>query len=185
MSITGGENFVIVQDGATVIDPCNPPPQTPTVQLNSCELAASYIPNLSYQWYMDIAVISSANSRFYTVDQSGYYYVVVADSNFCTAQSQDVFVNYPACMPTGVKELDNAFRFEIYESAGDQWHLIVGNESIGSQLEIFNAVGQLVMKAEIKNQQDEIDARSFTTGIYFARLSDARAHFLVKKISKF
>ena len=185
MTVTGGENFVIVQDGATVIDPCNPPPQTPTVQLNSCELAASYIPNLSYQWYMDSAVISSANSRFYTVNQSGYYYVVVADSNFCTAQSQDVFVNYPACMPTGVQERGEIFSFEIYESIDDQWQLIVGKESIGNYLEIFNAVGQLVVKTEVKNQHSEIDARTFSTGIYFVRLSDRSEQVLVKKISKF
>ena len=156
----------------------------PVVQANNCDLAANYISNVSYQWYTNSVVISGAVTRFYTANQTGYYYVVVADSNFCTAQSQDVFIDYPNCSPTGVREITNDLKFEIYELATGSWRLMVGENFIGSEVEVVDAVGRIVLKSTISNQQSEIDARAFASGIYLVRVMNGENKFAVKKMSK-
>ncbi len=157
---------------------------TPVVQLNNCDLAATFIPDVSYQWYVNSNFVSGAITRFYTVDQTGYYYVVVADSNFCTVQSQDVFVNYPACLPTTVQEINNDLSFEIFSMPNGNWQLVVGDDFIGGEVEIFDAIGKLVLKSVIKSTESEISSQGFASGVYFVKSCNSKGKPVLKKCLK-
>jgi len=158
---------------------------TPTVQENNCDLAASLIPNVAYQWYVNSAVIPAANTRFYTVDQGGYYYVVVADSNFCTEQSADVFVSYPACMPTAVKETGDDLSFEVYELSNSTWQVTVSDIFSAGAVDVFDAMGRNVLKSEIGNQKSELNVSGLSSGMYFVRVENRDGKFGVQKMMKF
>ena len=109
--------------------------------------------------------------------------VIVADSNLCTSQSADVFVSYPACLPTGVEEISELV-FAIYPITITSWQLIMGHEYTGCEIEIIDAIGQSVLKSAINNQQSEIDVSRFSSGIYFVRVYNNDKKFSMKKILK-
>ncbi len=157
---------------------------TPVVQANNCDLSATFIPNVSYQWYVNTTFISGAITRFFTVDQTGYYYVVVADSNFCTVQSQDMFVSHPACLPTNIAEVKSDLIFEIYEQANSNWNLIVGDDFVGSEVEIFDAIGRLAFKTVISDTQLEINGKNLASGVYLVRGHNDKGKSVVRRCFK-
>jgi hypothetical protein len=171
ISLTGGQNIIVVQNGA-VANPCQPPLTTPVVQLNFCDLAADLIPNVSYQWYNNGNSISGANTRFYTASQSGYYYVVIADSNFCSAQSQDVYVSFPSCNGTGVEETRNEILINIYPNPinGESVWVSTSIPLKNTELKLFDVAGRLMESVSINKTPAEISIADFSAGVYVVQL---------------
>lgn len=167
MALTGGQNVVITQSG-TPLNPCAPPLPTPEVELNYCDLAAALIPNVSYQWYNNNSIISGANTRFYSATQSGYHYVIIADSNFCSAQSQDVYVSYPACSGTGIEETGSEPRLSVYPnpSNGGSVFIQAPNNFVTTDLRIYDTKGCLVAIHTMDKTPAEISVESFPAGVY-------------------
>ncbi len=184
MDVTGGENFLLVQYGSVLPDPCNPPPVAPVVQLNNCELAAGFVPNVSYQWFRDSSLVSGATSRFYSASLSGYYYVIIADSNFCTAQSQDVYVSYPACLATGVSEVNHDLSFVVFEMGVGSWKLEVGRNFIGGEVEVFDVIGNVVFASVIGHRSSVINSSAFAKGVYLVQVESRDGLGLVRKVVK-
>jgi len=152
---------------------------SPTVQLNNCDMAATFIPNALYQWYVNGSLIPSATSRFYTASQSGYFYVV-ADLNSCIAQSADVFVNYPACLPAGMEENSSDFDFQMHNMGKNDWKFIT--EPSCRSLEIFDALGQIILKENLQSRESIINLNRFLAGVYFVKISNHKNSYAVKKI---
>jgi len=173
-SQTAQSNTIQMQIGGSVI---------PDVQLNGCELAAQYIPNESYQWYANSSLLQGAVTRFYTAAQTAYYYVVVTDADLCRAQSADVYVNYPACISTGVDNLSAGLDFAVYEVQQNQWK-VTANTTHLCEMDVYNAQGQLLYKAIVENGMHIVDTESFAVGVYLVRLKTADLQYLVKKIMK-
>lgn len=170
-SQTAQSNAIQMQIGGSVI---------PDVQLNGCELAAQYIPNVAYQWYANSSLLQGATTRFYTAAQTAYYYVVVTDADMCRAQSTDVYVNYPACTTTGINEPDHT-AITIYETQPDNWKVAVNSRQV-CYLELFNAQGQLLYSAAVENGTHVFNTQGFAAGIYLVRIKTDDLQYLVKKI---
>lgn len=156
----------------------------PTIQQNDCELAASFIPNVAYQWYVNNNLITGASSRFHSATQTGYYYVVVADSNFCTTQSADVYIDYTTCTTTGINETNAENVFGIYPSGNNTWEIVAGNIVNNSRAEVYNAIGQLIAIQDIKNGHSQINLTSTSAGIYLIRLTGGGNRCAIKRICK-
>lgn len=165
MQITGGNTVTVYQQGALPLDPCNPPLNTPAVQLNFCELATPLLPGISYQWFLDGSLITGATTRFYTVNQSGYYTVQIADSNFCTAQSADLFVSHPACMPVGIPTLATGGSFQFYENENGDWVLESNEKLDGSHLVLYDITGREIQKNQLQ-QTTVIPTHHLPAGVY-------------------
>jgi N-acetyl-anhydromuramyl-L-alanine amidase AmpD len=173
-SATAQSNAIQMQIGGSVI---------PDVQLNGCELAAQYIPNVSYQWYANNNLLQGATTRFYTAAQTAYYYVAVTDADMCRAQSADVYVNYPACTATAVEDLSAGLDFAVYEILQNRWKLTVNTTTL-CDMDVYNAQGQLLYKTAVENGAHVFDTESFAAGVYLVRLKTADLQYLVKKIMK-
>lgn len=165
IQITGGNIIAVYQQGATPVDPCNPPLATPLVQQNFCELATPFLPGISYQWYINGSLINGATTRFYTVNQSGYYTVLIADSNFCTAQSADLFVSHPACMPVGIAALATGGSFQFFENENGDWVLESNEKLDGSHLVLYDITGREIQKNQLL-QTTVIPTQHLPAGVY-------------------
>lgn len=170
ITLTGGQTVVVTQQGTPQVNPCNPPLAAPTVSVNGCDLATANTPSLSYQWYVNGDAIPDANTRFHTADTSGYYYVVVADSNFCTAQSTDVYVAHPDCNPTGIEDVNDVFSFSIYPNPAYDV-LTVQVSAVNTALNIFDATGRLVQSYVITNNIQTIGINELAKGMYYLKTS--------------
>lgn len=172
ITLTGGQTVVVTQQGTPPVNPCNPPLATPTVSVNACDLATTNVPSLSYQWYVNGNLISNANSRFHTADTSGYYYVVVADSNFCTAQSADVYVAHPACETTGINEVNEEFSFSIYPNPANSEISIQTNLNTATQFYIYDATGRLLNIHRLTDKTQTISISTLASGVYYVRIEN-------------
>ncbi len=157
---------------------------TPAIQKNGCELAADFIPNVAYQWYVNNNNIPGAVTRFYTANQSGYYYVIVADSNFCTNQSADIYVAYPACLPTGVSEVSDPSDFSLYPSGNGTWRLRHPNYKVLSVLKVFDALGREVESRKVTDYITDINLTHLPAGVYLLQLSNSSNWQAARRIIK-
>ncbi|HYV92186.1 MAG TPA: T9SS type A sorting domain-containing protein, partial [Chitinophagales bacterium] len=136
----------------------------------------------SYQWQFNTADIPGATNQSYTILQTGYYTVVVSDSNGCI-NSFTVYVL--------ISDIDDAIgdaNISIYPnpSSGDfivEWLNGLMVEPIS--IDVINALGQMVFSSSEKTYSSafkkEIDLNDVTDGVYFIRIKTANA-FIRKKI---
>jgi hypothetical protein len=146
-------------DGYTVAQQVtigNNVPVIPTVALVGIHLESSVGQN--YQWYFNGNTIVGATNLTYTPLQSGYYSVLVTDSNGCLAQSQEF---YFAVTNLNHKLVDNDIK--VIPNPAQQSISIVSNKFI-SNISIVDMAGRMVIQsAENKN----IDVSFLNSGIYF------------------
>jgi len=136
----------------------------------------------SYQWQLNSADIPGATNQSYTILQTGYYTVVVADSNGCK-NSTTLYV-----LISGVDEVNNVVNLSIYPnpSSGSfivEWlnGLMVGEVSI----DVVNTLGQKVFsfskKISSSHFKKEIDLSHVARGVYFIEIKTGN-EFVRKKI---
>jgi len=155
-------------------------PPFPTITQVDYTLTSS--PASSYQWQFNTADIPGATNQSYTILQTGYYTVVVSDSNGCI-NSFTVYVL--------ISDIDDAIgdaNISIYPnpSSGDfivEWLNGLMVEPIS--IDVINALGQMVFSSSEKTYSSafkkEIDLNDVTDGVYFIRIKTANA-FIRKKI---
>ncbi len=132
---------------------------------------------VSYQWYLNGSAISQAQNATYIALIPGSYQVQVSDSNGCKAISNDIQI-----ILTGLQEVVED-EFNVYPNPTQNGNIMftTGAEYLGSEFEIFNAAGQIVIKSEIKTRQFEINL-SAEHGIYFMRVNSAHKTVIRKLI---
>ena len=130
----------------------------PSVQLNQCDFDAQNIPSVFYQWYLQGNPINGATTRFYTVGQTGYYFVKVSDSLGCSAQSPDTFVSYPACLTSGIEAISGLPVFEIYPNPAYNEITISYTNPIleDTYIEISDLIGQTVYRTSLNHTTEGI-----------------------------
>lgn len=184
--LTGGQSVLIVQQGVTP-DPCDPPLAVPAVQANFCDLAAQLIPNVSYQWYNGNGLIQGANSRFYTVAQSGYYYVVVSDSDFCSAQSADVYVAYPICMGTSLDDVSESSYLIISPNpmSGSNLQVQINSDFIFGELTVQDVLGRIIVKKRAESEVFPLNLEYLASGTYYIYVKAVSGKTLCRKLVKY
>ncbi|MBK7147610.1 MAG: N-acetylmuramoyl-L-alanine amidase [Bacteroidetes bacterium] len=177
IDLTGTDYVNIFQEGV-VNDPCLPPMEAPIIQQNFCELSTPLLPGVSYQWFLNGNLISNANTRFYTVNQSGYYSVQVADSNFCTAMSADVYVVHPAC--TGLSSGDAAAgQTEFTPIARNVWSIHTTAQQSIKNCYVYDMAGKLIQQSQ---HPSIINLGHVSAGLYLCVLEDATGKLVFRKL---
>lgn len=167
-SATGSDTLTL-PDFITV----NPTPPFPTITQTGSTLTSSAAAN--YQWQFNSIDISGATNQSYDVSQSGYYTVLINDSNGCSsAASVNVLLE-------GTSAITKEGGLLIYPNPSNgtffiEW--LKRPEPMNDiTIEIFNAFGQRIYSSNEKNfiyysQNDEINLGDATTGIYFIEIKN-------------
>ncbi|HYV94305.1 MAG TPA: kelch repeat-containing protein [Chitinophagales bacterium] len=139
----------------------------------------------SYQWQFNTIDIPGATNQSYTILQTGYYTVVVGDSNSCK-NSFTVYV-----LITGIHDVMSDANISIYPNPATDGLMVewlngyAGNEI---SISILNALGQEIYSSELSrstgtlaNWKKEIDLHDAASGVYFIEIKSQNI-FLKKKI---
>jgi hypothetical protein len=133
-------------------------------------------PANSYQWLLNGQPIPGANSQIYIAQSSGSYSLQISDNNGCTATSTPVSV-------TGLENL-SVPEISVYPNPSNgSWQLTVGNSLPGLTVEVYDAMGQIVFRQEVKGDKSEINIPGVANGIYELRIALPQG-MAVKKLVK-
>ncbi|WP_425509618.1 T9SS type A sorting domain-containing protein [Xanthovirga aplysinae] len=84
---------------------------------------------------------------------------------------------------TGIQDLNETALTYAPNPAGNYFQIKGIQSGKTYQIKIVNTLGQTLMRREIKNEQDQIDIRSLSNGLYMVQIEGATSqHFrLIKK----
>jgi len=163
----------------------NPTPPFPTITQVGYTLTSS--PAYSYQWQFNSANIPGATNQSYTILQTGYYTVVVGDSNGCI----NSFTEY--LLISGVDVMGDG-NISIYPnpSSGSimvEWlnGLASGEMADEVSIDVVNTVGQIIYTSTESRSigtsqfKKEIDLGEAASGIYIIEIKTEKIS-LKKKI---
>ena len=133
----------------------------------------------AYQWYLGNTAIAGATSSVYVATQAGTYYVKATDGNGCVATSNSEVLKGV----TGIGQLSTDNYIKVYPNplSNGGWHIVVSNEWLGSNCEIYDAAGRLVYHTGLKNAQTEIEL-NIAQGIYLMRVNTGQQNYTIKLI---
>jgi len=148
-----------------------PTPPFPTITQVGYTLTSS--PASSYQWQFNTVDIPGATSQSYTILQSGYYTVIVGDSNSCfNAASKYVLIS-------GIQDVMGDAGISIYPnpSSGNfmvEFSYAEASENRSVEIKVVNTLGQKVFsclqKINGREWKKEIDLGDVARGIYFIEI---------------
>ena len=150
---------------------------SPPVSISRSGDTLSVYNSSNVQWYLNNNAITGATQSTYIARTSGSYTVSVTDTNGCTSFSSPVIY-------TGIDNISVDEIISIYPnplSVGG-WQLVVGNNLIGSQVDVLDDNGRIVYKSEIRNPHSEINAQ-LPGGVYLLRITSGNA-VVVRKLVK-
>ena len=153
--------------GITTYDTINimykPAPPTPIVTLITGDSLYSSANN-NNQWYCNDTIITGATNQTYLPTTTGYYYVMVTDSNGCSSQSLPYTY-------TGIEELIKNNGIYIYPNPTKETITITFDQPISNEgtVEIWNIMGSKIVTNTIpKNYAEQkVNVSNLTSGIYF------------------
>ena len=131
------------------------------------------------QWYFNDTIIPGATSSVYIAKVSGSYTLQVVDSNGCSITSNPQIITV-----SGITEQlpENAVAIYPNPSTGN-WQVTVSRQLTRSTLEVFNAIGQLIYKAENIGTFSKISLPAVANGVYELRIA-SNNYRVVKKLVK-
>ena len=117
------------------------------------------------QWYLQNIAIPGANQSSFVPATNGIYSVKVTLTNGCSSESGPF--NYFALNTTQT----NADLVTVYPNPSSGLFTIQFPENlIGSEIQIFNQIGQLVFKTLAESSQNHINLADYAKGIYQVRI---------------
>ncbi|HYV92188.1 MAG TPA: T9SS type A sorting domain-containing protein [Chitinophagales bacterium] len=163
-----------------------PTPPFPTITQAGYTLTSS--PANSYQWQFNSIDIPGATNQSYTILQTGYYTVVIGDSNGCkNSLTQYVLIS-------GINDVIGDANISVYPNPS-YGNLIVelSNGLMAGEvsIDLVNTLGQKVFSSESRyigtasysegahSCKKEIDANSIAPGVYFLEINSN--HFSVMR----
>jgi hypothetical protein len=130
---------------------------------------------VTQQWYLNGNAINNATSNIYIPTQGGSYTVSVTDSNGCVATSNPVVIS--GIVKPGDEDMVTVYPNPLFDG---NWQLKVGNDLIGSAVEIVDVNGRVVFYSTINSQQSIINA-AIAAGIYHLRIGSV-TNTVIKKL---
>jgi PKD repeat protein len=140
-------------------------PPFPTITQVGYTLTSSA--SSSYQWQFNSYDIPGATNQSYDVMQTGYYTVIVGDSNSCK-NSTTTYV-----LISGIDEADDSGIFVYPNASSGNFMIDVVNApaDAGISIDVVNSLGQNIFssveKTSFSSFKKEIDLTEEASGVYF------------------
>jgi hypothetical protein len=167
-SVDGCDSIILLVLTVNIAD-------TPVIAQNGLVLSTQSAN--AYEWLKDGVVMSGANSQTYTVTENGAYSVQTVDSNGCSSTSTEVNI-------TGVGIAENNDKvITVFPNPATDF-LILNNLPVNkkTEVQIFNATGQLILKEQVTHNLLRIDL--LPSGVYTLLIispDNYQRHIFVKK----
>ncbi len=130
------------------------------------------------QWYNDNGLISGATSPTYTPTVTSHYYVIVTDSLGCLSDTSNVLY----ITITLVEKFGRNNHIKIYPNpVSDELTIEVLENSDVLNIEILNAIGQVVYKGEVY-EKTTVQTSQFSPGVYTIKLDNVKILEFIKLI---
>lgn len=144
-----------------------PPPPAVIVYLDTLtqELVAAN-QSQTYQWYFNNYLINGANEPVLQIDASGYYYLIVTDSNLCSSSSEIIFFQSTLDEPSIVNDLTQI----IPNPTNGDFDLIIDSFWLDAKMIITTLDGKLIMNGTISELNTSFHLNSLEAGIFLLRL---------------
>ncbi|HYV90609.1 MAG TPA: kelch repeat-containing protein [Chitinophagales bacterium] len=144
----------------------------------------------SYQWQFNSVDIPGATNQSYTILQTGYYTVVVSDSNGCVNSSTEYV------LISGIHDVISDGNISIYPnpSSGSFMVELINGLMVGDvSIDVVNTLGQIIFSSTesqspgASNFKKEIDLTKEAQGVYFLKIlaesfGKTKTVFATKKI---
>lgn len=144
-----------------------PPPSIPVISQNLSVLTST--PAATYQWYYNSNPIAGATNQSHTATQNGTYYVVITDTNGCSAFSATFTIN-----DVGISEINSANGLALYPNPNNGTFFIATDlDGQSASLEIVTIAGQVVYSEQLKADgfiRKELNPE-LADGTYLVRIS--------------
>jgi hypothetical protein len=141
------------------------------------ETITSNATGVTYQWLdcnnANVAIAGETNQS-YTATVNGNYAVVVIDGS-CSDTSACVAIN-----TVGIKQNAKNFGVNVYPNPSNGVFTIQGLP-VGTNIEIYNAIGEVVLKLESNTTRTKIDLQDKANGVYFVKTNNLVTLKLVKQ----
>ena len=117
-------------------------------------------------------------------------FVKISDTLGCQAQSADSFINYPACLTTGITVVADIPTFELFPNPTNEDITIAGRAEIDGQIniEIYDMVGALVYNCSATGLNNgftkTVNVRQLSAGSYIVKVRNGEGKFAVKTLIK-
>ena len=163
-----GNDTLTLQDYITV----NPTPAIPNITQVGYTLTCS--PAYSYQWQLNAVAITGATNQSYNVLQTGYYTVIVGDTNSCVNSATEYV------LISGMADVESANGFSIYPNPSTGSFAITVSEKFAGAtvtIEVEDALGKKVFSSTQKITSPaaalHLKLPAHSVGIYFISLRSA------------
>ena len=131
---------------------------------------------LSYQWYLNGAIINGATSQFYSPITQGSYSVEVSNGIGCPGLSGGY--NYLS----GINDVSSDL-FKLYPNPNTGKFTVETQNYSGTELTIYDVFGRLVFQKSLSSSKELIDLSSTTNGTYYLVMKNQQytkyAHFVI------
>ena len=132
------------------------------------------------QWYsLTSGLISGATQQKYKPHTNGRYFVLVT-VNGCTSDTSNIYY----VLNLGIYDLNNEIASVYPDPVKDELFVSFENTDANCIMDIYSALGELVMSRQIKQTGkiiEKVDFSSFKKGLYFIRLN-INDNVIVKKV---
>ena len=147
--------------------------------ITSNETITANATSMTYQW-IDCnnlnTAISGETNQSYTASANGSYAVVISDGT-CSDTSTCVSINSVGLNSHLV--ISNS-ELIIYPNPSSGKFAIAGL-SIGSKIEVYNAIGEVILRMQTTEEKTIIDLQNKANGVYFIKSNNQYTHKLVKQ----
>jgi hypothetical protein len=157
-----------------------PPPPAPLISQNGDTLSTT--PGLfSYQWFLDSIPLGNATNYYCIAQQSGNYYLMITDTNGCSAYSSVIKIT------TGINEIQS-WQVEVYPNpAGNILNIRIPEIDVNkfSLIKIFSIDSKIIFIQPHAGNNNiiRVNLEGLPSGFYFLQLMNAENKIIMN--SKF
>lgn len=147
--------------------------------ITSNETITANVTGMTYQW------IDCNNSNAEIVGETNQSYTAVANGSYAVVISDGSCSDTSACVSINTVGLNSQLSMKnsnliIYPNPSSGKFVVTGL-SIGSKIEVYNAIGEVILNFQTSEEKTLIDLQNKANGVYFIKLNNKYTHKLVKQ----
>ncbi len=112
-------------------------------------------------------------------------YTVIGTSAFGCVNTVFYTQNVSICTDLEKENLDKKFSISIYPNPNNgEFYVSEFENNIGKEIEIYNALGQLIKQLKIESLIQKVNISEYPAGLYFVKIRDGNSVLIIAKIIK-